>query len=134
MKKLRVTVDGKAYEVLVEMLDESPAPVRALAAPSAPAVAAPTVAPAPVSPVIAAPSAPSTPVAGSGSVASPLAGKVVSIDVKVGEAVAEGAQLVTLEAMKMNTFVYAPRAGQVAAVHAAAGDAVEEGAPLLTMR
>jgi glutaconyl-CoA/methylmalonyl-CoA decarboxylase subunit gamma len=44
-----------------------------------------------------------------------------------------GAQLVTLEAMKMNTFVYADRAGTVTAINAKPGDAVEEGAPLLTI-
>lgn len=126
MKKLRVTVDGKVYDVLVEMLDESAEPARAVAV----SAAAPAPAPTPVP----APSAPPPPaVAGSGSIGSPLAGKIVSIDVKVGDAVAEGAQLVTLEAMKMNTFVYAPRAGHVAAVHAAAGEAVDEGSPLLSL-
>lgn len=133
MKKLRVTVDGKTYEVTVEILEDTTllAPVAAPAAVSAPvasAPAAPEAAPAPVAPAPAAPSP-----AGAGAVASPLAGKIVSIDVKVGDAVAEGAQLVTLEAMKMNTYVYAPRAGKVAAVHAAPGDAVEEGGPLVTL-
>jgi biotin carboxyl carrier protein len=72
-------------------------------------------------------------VAVSGAVLSPLAGKVVAVDVKPGMEVAEGAQVVTLEAMKMNTFVYAPKAGQVSAVHVNPGDAVEEGAALLTI-
>lgn len=132
MKKLRVTVDGKVYSVLVEMLDESAVLTRA----ASPAAPAPT--PAPVAaPAAAAPApvkvAPPPAVAGSGGIASPLAGKIVSIDVKVGDTVAEGAQLVTLEAMKMNTFVYAPRAGKIAGVHAAPGEAVEEGAPLVTL-
>ena len=64
---------------------------------------------------------------------SPLAGKVVAVDVKPGQAVAAGAQLLTLEAMKMNTFVYAPKAGTVATVHVNPGDAVEEGAALVTL-
>jgi biotin carboxyl carrier protein len=68
-----------------------------------------------------------------GAVPSPLAGKVVSVDVKIGQVVAEGVQLLTLEAMKMNTFVYAPKGGTVAAVHVNPGDAVEEGAALLTL-
>ncbi len=138
MKKLRVTVDGKVYDVLVEMLDDASAPTRAPAAPfaaavPAPVAAAPALAPAPVAVPVAAPATPPPASAGSGGVPSPLAGKVVSIDVKVGDAVTEGAQLVTLEAMKMNTFVYAPRAGKVAAVHATPGEAVEEGAALLTL-
>ncbi len=133
MKKLRVTVDGKTYEVTVDILEETvvhsaaPAPVVApasVSAPVAPVAAAP--APAPAAPKAAAP-------AGAGTVPSPLAGKIVSVDVKVGDTVAEGAQLVTLEAMKMNTYVYAPRAGKVATVHVAPGDAVEEAGPLVTL-
>jgi biotin carboxyl carrier protein len=53
--------------------------------------------------------------------------------VQVGQAVAEGAQLLTLEAMKMNTFVYAPKAGKVTAVLVNPGDGVEEGAALVTL-
>jgi biotin carboxyl carrier protein len=127
MKKLRVTVDGKTFEVSVEMLD---APAAAAPVYSAPVVASASVA-APVAaprPVAAAPAA-----GGAGSVPSPLSGKVVSVDVQVGQTVTEGAQLVTLEAMKMNTFVYAPKAGKVAAILVNAGDGVEEGAALVTL-
>lgn len=125
IKKLRVTVDGKAFEVAVEILDEPALGVAAAPAPVASApISAPIAAPAPK---------PAAPAAGGGAVPSPLAGKVVSIDVKPGQAVAEGAQLLTLEAMKMNTFVYAPKAGTVATVHVNPGDAVEEGAALVTL-
>jgi biotin carboxyl carrier protein len=127
MKKLRVTVDGKTYDVTVEMLD-------------APASAAPPATSAPVASVVtafaAAPVAPAATAVGpapAGAVPSPLAGKVMSIDVKLGQTVAAGTQLLTLEAMKMNTFVYAPTAGTVAAVHVKPGDAVEEGTALLTL-
>jgi biotin carboxyl carrier protein len=130
MKKLRVTVEGKAYDVLVEVLDGGPA-----AAPAAPA-AVPRVTSAPVvaSASVSAPSAPvaaARPAAGLGDVLSPLAGKIVSIDVKVGAAVTEGAQVATIEAMKMNTYIYAPKSGTVTAVLVAPGDAVQEGAQLL---
>jgi glutaconyl-CoA/methylmalonyl-CoA decarboxylase subunit gamma len=127
MKKLRVTVDGKVFDVAVEFLDDTatpaapaPVPARTLTA-----VTAPTSAPA------AASAAP--PVAGQGTVVCPLAGKVVSIDVAVGQGVAAGAQVATVEAMKMNTFVYAAAAGRVTAIHAKPGDAVEEGGALLTI-
>jgi len=135
MKKLRVTVEGKVYEVLVEVLDDvggapAPAPVNT-PAPAA-AAPAPVVAPAPVSaPEPAKPAAPAA--AGAGDIPSPLAGKVVSIDVKVGQAVAEGAQVATVEAMKMNTYIYAPRDGTVAAILVNPGDGVEEGAVLLRL-
>jgi biotin carboxyl carrier protein len=126
MKKLRITVDGRVFDVTVELADEA-APVV-----PAPRAAAPVAAAAPT-PVPAAPPPPATITSAPGSVCSPLAGKVVSIDVKPGATVAVGAQLVTLEAMKMNTFVYADRAGTVTAINAKPGDAVEEGAPLLTI-
>lgn len=126
MKKLRVTVDGKIFEVSVEMLD-TPVAAPVITAPviTSASVSAPVAAPRPVA---AAPAA-----GGAGAVPSPLSGKVVSVDVQVGQAVAEGAQLLTLEAMKMNTFVYAPKAGTVATLNVNAGDAVEEGAALLTL-
>lgn len=124
MKKLRVTVEGKAYEVLVEVLDEvsAAAPRPAIAAPISSPVSAPVASPAAAAPQAA---------AGAGDVVSPLAGKVVSIDVKLGQSVAAGVQVATVEAMKMNTFIYAPAAGQVAAILVNPGDGVEEGSALL---
>jgi biotin carboxyl carrier protein len=51
----------------------------------------------------------------------------------VGQKVASGAQLATVEAMKMNTFVYAEHDGTVATIHVAPADAVEEGQVLVTL-
>ncbi len=125
MKKLRVTVDGKAYDVLVEILDEGGAP--AAARPAA------HIEPAHVSaPPVSAPAHHGGPAA-AGDVPSPLAGKVVSIDVKPGQQVAANAQLLTLEAMKMNTYVFAPAAGTVNEILVTPGDAVEEGQVLVKM-
>ena len=47
--------------------------------------------------------------------------------VAAGQEVKEGDHLVTLEAMKMNTFVFAPKSGKVAALLTEVGAAVEEG-------
>ena len=58
---------------------------------------------------------------------SPLAGKVVSIDTKVGAAVKDGDQILTIEAMKMNTYIYANKAGTISAINVSVGDGVEEG-------
>lgn len=132
MKKLRVTVDGKTYEVLVEEVEtttpaaQGGAPLSAppsYVAPSASVVAPPVVAAAPAS------SGP----APAGAVVSPLAGRVVSVDCSMGQTVASGDKLVTLEAMKMNTYVYADRGGVVSALHAQAGDGVEEGQALVSI-
>ncbi|MDP0495102.1 MAG: acetyl-CoA carboxylase biotin carboxyl carrier protein subunit, partial [Verrucomicrobiota bacterium JB024] len=73
------------------------------------------------------------PAAAAGDVVSPLSAVVVSVDVKPGQAVQEGDKLITLEAMKMNTFVTAPQAGTVSAIHVSAGNSVEEGQPLLAL-
>jgi biotin carboxyl carrier protein len=123
MKKLRVTVDGKPYDVLVEILDEGGAP-----APARPAGQPAHVESAHVStpPVTGGHTAP-------GDVPSPLAGKVVSIDVQPGQTIEAGAQLLTLEAMKMNTYVFAPAAGTVKEILVAPGDAVNEGQALVKM-
>ncbi len=136
IKKLRVTVDGRAYDVTVELPEETgapPQPVAPVSRPVAPASVA--HAPAPTPPV--APSAP-TPAsagpAGPGDVPSPLAGRVSAVVVTVGQEVKEGEHLLTLEAMKMNTFVFAPQAGKVAEINSAVGDAVEEGQTLMRLQ
>jgi pyruvate carboxylase len=49
-------------------------------------------------------------------VAAPMPGSVVAVLVGVGEEVAAGQKLLTLEAMKMETTLYAERAGRVAEV------------------
>jgi len=128
MKKLRVTVDGTVFEVTVEIPDEVGQAPAAAPAP-APSPAAPPVAPPP--PAQASAPAPAPAGHGPGDVRSPMAGKLVSIDVKVGQVVAEGAQVATVEAMKMNTFVNAHKAGRIVSLSAKKpGEAVEEGEAL----
>ncbi len=127
MKKLKVTVDGKAYDVTVEMLDEAGEAVQA------PVVASHAVAATPVARVAPPAPARATPAANTGDIRSPLAGKVVTIAVNPGDQVTEGQQVLTLEAMKMNTYIYAPKSGRVSRVLVKAGDAVDEGASLITI-
>ena len=62
-----------------------------------------------------------------------LPGLVVAVGVTAGEEVAEGAPLLTIEAMKMQNEVRAPRAGRVIEVSVAAGEAVATGASLLRL-
>ena len=132
IKKLRVTVDGKPYEVTVELEDESAGaltPASAPARPTAAAAPAATTRPPVSAPASAAPAAHGH--AGPGEVPSPLSGRVTAVAVSPGQQVKEGEQLLTLEAMKMNTFVFAPKSGTVAALHVAVGDTVNEHQPLL---
>ena len=117
MKRLRISVEGKSYDVEVELLDQG-------STTPAPAASAPVA-------VKAAPVAPAA--AGGASVTSPLAAMVVSIDVAIGDVVEAGQTVITLEAMKMNTIVSAPSAGTVSAIHVSASDAVEEGQAMVTL-
>jgi acetyl/propionyl-CoA carboxylase alpha subunit/acetyl-CoA carboxylase carboxyltransferase component len=66
-------------------------------------------------------------------VAAPLQSTVVAVHVAVGDLVPGGAQLVVLEAMKMEHVVTAPAAGRVTALLAVPGQALSEGAPLLVL-
>jgi acetyl/propionyl-CoA carboxylase alpha subunit len=60
-----------------------------------------------------------------------LPGLVVAISVMDGDEVAEGATLLTIEAMKMQNEVRSPRAGRVSGLAVAAGRTVAAGTPLL---
>ncbi|KAG0336469.1 hypothetical protein BG000_006549 [Podila horticola] len=55
---------------------------------------------------------------------SPMPGSVVSVDVKVGDVVAEGTAVATIEAMKMANVLRSVRAGVVKSVKVKAGDSV----------
>ena len=56
---------------------------------------------------------------------APMPGLVTELHVAIGDKVAEGDKLLTLEAMKMLTSVGANQAGTVKEFHVAKGDAVE---------
>jgi biotin carboxyl carrier protein len=70
---------------------------------------------------------------GASVVTAPIPGKVVAVNVAVGEEVEEGQSLVVLEAMKMENELTAEQPGKVAAVHAAAGDTVDTGSVLVEL-
>jgi len=69
--------------------------------------------------------------AGSEPVGAPMQGKVVSIDVREGEAVHAGQQIAVLEAMKMEHLVKASASGIVRLVAAAPGEVLFDGQPIL---
>ncbi len=122
--KLKITVHGVAYEVDVEVLEASDEMTGAAAPLPVIAPAGQPVAPAMSAPVAAAP----VPMAvgDTGGVASPIAGTVLEVKVKPGDAVTSGQALLVIEAMKMETAIAAPQAGTVKAVLVAAGDSVRE--------
>lgn len=130
--KYKVTLNKKTYEVEVEagkamLLDEyeayAPAPAPA-AAPAVPAAAPSAPAPAPAAAAVTA--------AGE-TIAAPMPGNILRIEVNQGDAVKKGQTLLILEAMKMENEIAAPRDGTVAQVVTAKGAVVETGTPLLVL-
>jgi oxaloacetate decarboxylase alpha subunit len=110
-----VTVDGRAYAVVVapggEVTQVHTAPA---------AAAAPAAAPAP-------------PPGAVRNVPAPLAGNIFKVNVTAGQSIKSGDVIMILEAMKMETEVRAPEAGVVQAVLVKEGDAVQVGDALLTL-
>lgn len=133
--KLKITVHGVAYEVDVEVLDakrDEFGPTGALPSLGSHGTTRhPVTAPAgaPASAPAAASAAPVT--APAGGVVSPIAGTVIEIKCKAGDAVTAGQELLIIEAMKMNTAIAAPGAGTVKSVLVAAGDSVRENQQLI---
>jgi methylmalonyl-CoA carboxyltransferase small subunit len=125
--KLKLTVDGKVYEVDVEVFEPDPTgpvyvpPVGSARVPAAP----PPAAAPPASPGAA-------PVADESKVCrSPIAGTVAKIPIQVGQVIKVNDVLVVLEAMKMETVITAPIAGKVARINAKVGDFVQGGQVLV---
>ncbi len=131
MRKFNISVNGKSYEVEVEEIGGAPsAPV--YSAPVAPAATtAPAAAPAPAPKAAPAPAAGGT--EGSTKVSSPMPGTILSINVKVGDTVAEGQAIVILEAMKMENEIVAPKAGTITSINTTQGASVNSGDLLATM-
>ena len=67
------------------------------------------------------------------TVAAPMPGTIVKINVSVGDAVKKGSVLLVLEAMKMENEIMAPCDGTVTSVSVTKGAAVESGALLCTI-
>lgn len=127
--KYKVTLNGKTYEVEVEkgkaiLLDEYEALAPAPAQPETPApvAAAPVAAPAPAAPVN---------LADGETVAAPMPGNILRVEVKQGDTVKSGQLLVILEAMKMENEIVAPKDGTVAQVVTSKGAVVDTGSPLV---
>ena len=69
----------------------------------------------------------------SGTVSASMPGKVVTVEVGVGDSVNEGDTILILEAMKMQNEVAAPISGTVTEVHCEDGMNVEANVPLVVI-
>jgi len=64
---------------------------------------------------------------------APMPGLILSINVKVGQKVNEGDQLLILEAMKMENSISSPKEGIVKSVHIKSGETVEKGTLMIEL-
>lgn len=129
IKKFRITVDGKAYEVEVEEIGAEGQP-----APPQPAAPQPRQTPQAAKQSAPAPkTVPKQVSAGSGGISAPMPGTVLQVLVKQGDKVKEGQPLLILEAMKMENNITAPNAGTVTVIAVSQGQNVESGQHLLTI-
>jgi methylmalonyl-CoA carboxyltransferase small subunit len=129
--KLNIAVDGKTYEVDVEVQEEDHG--RALGGYIPPHPPSASVA-MPSAPVAAAPAAGRAPAAGVDNAKvchSPIAGIVIKISAQVGQQLQANDLLLVLEAMKMETNVTAPVAGKVKEIYVRPGDGVTVGQVLV---
>ena len=55
----------------------------------------------------------------------PMVGKIIAVDVKVGDKVEENSQIALLEAMKMEIPVVAPASGTIKELNASVGQTVQ---------
>lgn len=120
LKNYTITVNGVAYDVTVEENGTGASSMASM----------PT---APVKNVMpAAPAAPAGPKGGK-SVTAGAAGKLLKVEVKVGDKVTKGQSVAVLEVMKMETPIVSSDEGVVASVEVKEGSMVEAGQVLVTL-
>ena len=129
--KLKITVDGKTYEVDVEVAPPEH-PIYGVGGyfPMSPA-RVPAPAPAAAPPAMAAGGDSGVPVNEEKVCRSPISGIVVRVTAQVGQQIQVGDGVLVLEAMKMETDITAPVAGKVSTINVAVGDSVKGGQVLV---
>lgn len=144
MKEYKYKINGNIYNVTVGEIDDNIAQVEVNGTPyrveleqskaaTVKAVQAPRPAAAPRTSTGEKVIAKAAPAGCAQAVKAPLPGVVLSIPVKVGQAVKAADTVLLLEAMKMENAIHAGKDGVVKEIHVAAGDSVLEGAPLITI-
>jgi biotin carboxyl carrier protein len=134
-----ITIAGQTYEVEVGDISSSPVEVVVdgttyqveLPESAATSTSSPRVAPKPSTPRALAVSRPAVSTAGGdGVVRSPMPGRVISVNVAIGDSVTKGQPILILESMKMENTIASPIDGTVSAIHVSASDSVQHGQSL----
>jgi methylmalonyl-CoA carboxyltransferase small subunit len=121
--KLQIGIDGKTYELEVEVIEDDAVARQPQHGPYTPIPA--TVQSSPV-PAGKSPSeAPDPNLDESKVCRSPVAGVVIKVEVQTGQEIKANDLIMVLEAMKMETNVTAPTSGKVKTVRVQPGDAVK---------
>ena len=69
----------------------------------------------------------------SGKVTANIPGKVVTVEVTVGQEVEEGQVVMILEAMKMQNEIQAPISGKIVEINCHSGESIEANMPLIVI-
>lgn len=68
---------------------------------------------------------------GNGTISSSIPGKIISVNIDIGDLVNEGDVLVILEAMKMQNEIVSPIKGIVKNINCKTGDSIDANVPLI---
>lgn len=128
MRKFKVSVNGKSYEVEVEEIGGSPQVAKVYEMPKP----APVTAGTPVAAAVATTPPPSAKSSGK-DVTAPIPGKILKVPVTKGQKVSTGDLLMVIEAMKMENEVLADEPATVADILVKEGDTVATGAVLVKL-
>ena len=149
MKRYRVTIDGRIYDVEIDdpnarlvtarlsgvaySVDVEPERVGdEISSRGEPNPAGPRPGEAPAPPPAQTKQAGGSLPDGPRAMTAPIPGVVAAVMVSAGDTIERGDELLTLDAMKMMNVIRSPWAGTVATVHVEKDDRVVQGEPLVT--
>lgn len=130
MTSYLITVNGKSYDVTIQKKRETS--VTSVGVPKEVVTDTTLVTPVPAT---AAPASQFALAAGEGvKVVAPMPGKIIEVNVRVGDLVKKGQALIIMEAMKMHNSVLAANDGIINDIFVKVNDSVQSGQSLLSIR
>ena len=133
MSKYRIRMDGKVYEMEIELVEEGPAKAPAKKTPEKPVPDKSSDKPQKKAVLSDDVKKEKVPPVNEGTMTSPMPGSVLEICVSVGQKVSEGDIVIILETMKMENEICASKDGVIKAIHVREGQTVSADAPLFDL-